>query len=373
MARYPLGGNLSWALQYILGMKRAGHEVFIVEKSGYDNSCYDPSKLRNSNDCSFGISAVSNLLSRFDLGHNWCYVDHENNYFGIGKQRLLEIFRTADLYIDSGAHNSWAEESQSTAKTVIIEGEPASTQIKWHRLANEGVTPPKYDAYYSNGTNAGAVIQDGPVSLIEWKHIFNPVCTDVFHFSPPSTAGAYTTIMNWQSHKPIQFEGKTYGQKDVEFNKFIELPDASGVPFLVAISGSNIPVAEIEARSWKICDAQLVTHTVDDYWNFIRNSKAEFSVCKNIFAEKKTGWFSDRSAAYLASGRPVVLQETGFSDALPTGAGLFAFSTLDEAAEAIARIEADYQYHCRKAREIACEFLDAQKVMKKFLRELNVC
>lgn len=152
----------------------------------------------------------------------------------------------------------------------------------------------------------------------------------------------------------------------------MKLPEIVKAAFLVAISGSNVPLEEITSASWQVCSAQLVTISFEGFREFIVSSKAEFSVCKNVFVENNTGWFSDRSAAYLASGRPVILQDTGFSRNLPVGSGLFAFQNIEEAIDAIGRVEADYLYHSRRARDVACEFLDAPKVMSNFLRQLNI-
>ena len=178
--------------------------------------------------------------------------------------------------------------------------------------------------------------------------------------------------MNWQAHKPVKFNGKVYGQKDVEFTQFASLPKLVESPCEISVSGKNIPITDIESNGWRVRDAHEVTPSYDSYVNYIYNSKGEFSVCKNIFVETNSGWFSDRSAVYLASGRPVVMQDTGFSAHLPCGSGLFAVNNVDEAAEAIIEINSDVKRHSKRAREIALEYLDARKVIGKFLNKLGL-
>jgi hypothetical protein len=177
--------------------------------------------------------------------------------------------------------------------------------------------------------------------------------------------------MNWQSHALLQYHGTTYGQKDLEFPKFIALPGLVDATMEVAVSGS-VPAAELQRCGWRVSRAQAATRSYDAFGEYIARSAAEFSVCKNVFVATHSGWFSDRSAAYLAAGRPVVMQETGFSHHLPCGAGLCAVNTLAEAADAIAAIRGDYARHSAAAREIAAAHLDSRIVLPRLLRELGL-
>ena len=168
--------------------------------------------------------------------------------------------------------------------------------------------------------------------------------------------------MNWQSHKIVEYGGRAYGQKDVEFQKVLGLPTRTRFKLSAAISG-NPPLDDLNKSGWIVEDAQQVTRTLEGYKNHIRGSRGEFSVCKNVFVALRTGWFSDRSAAFLASGRPVILQDTGFSEVLPTGEGLLSFGSAEEAASALEAVESDYERHSVKARELAEAYLAADKVL----------
>ncbi len=372
LIRYPLGGNLSWALQYILGLKDLGHEVYFVEKAGYFNSCFDVAKQSMSNDCSYGITIVSELFKRFCLQDNWCYVDYTGKYYGRSKDQIADVFKRAELFIDSGSHGSWAEEATHARLRVLIDGEPGYTQMKWANNLAQGIPIPQYDRYFTNGKNIGTTDNPAPTLYIQWEHIYSPVNTDLFTPEPSVVGSPYSTIMNWQSHEPIKYKGKEYGQKDIEFEKFIELPTLVQQPLEVAVSGKSIPLDRLQKNKWIINDAQKVTISFDAFRQYISYCRGEFSVCKNVFIENHTGWFSDKSAAYLASGRPVVLQDTGFSNHLPVGEGLFAVNTVEEAKDAILQIEDNYSFHSRRAREVACEYLEASTVMKVFLNKLGI-
>jgi hypothetical protein len=372
MFRYPLGGMLSNTLQYLFGLVKLGHDVYFVEQSEYETACYDPGQNRMANDCRYGIEHVSALLSRFGLTDRWCFRDFDGNYFGLSKKQVEELFETADLFIDYGAHGSWNEAAHETPLTVLIDGEPGTTQMKMCLKTEQGQALPDYDFYYTVGQNVGEENCTVPEAGKTWRKIFHPVDTEQFSHVQENPRGAYSTVMNWKSRENLEFRGTVYGHKDVEFDKFLVLPNKAPVPFEIAVAGTNIPESELVKNHWNIRNAHQITLTYDSFIDFIAESRGEFSVCKNTFVATNSGWFSDRSAAYLACGKPVVVQDTGFGAPLPVGQGLFAVRTVDEAVEAIAEIESDYTHHSKCARAIACDCLDSQKVIRKFIRELGI-
>ena len=371
MVRYPLGGMMSWVLQYLTGFARLGHEVYFVEKSGYPNACFDPAKKRMTDDCSYGLNAVERLLSRHGLRDRCCYVDHQNAYHGLSKPIIEDVFATADLFVDMGTHGSWQQESAQAGLKVLIDGEPAFTQLKMEQKAAQGIQTDDYDFYYTTGRNIGTSESSAPTGGREWRHVFHPICTETVPFVDPVDPAKYTTVMNWQSYQPVQFGDTCYRHKDVEFQKFLDLPRKTIAELEIAVSGA-VPREELLAANWSIRSAHQVTETFDSFFDYIQSSRGEFSVCKSGYVISNSGWFSDRSAAYLALGRPVVLQETGFSKHLPTGRGLFAVRNTDEAAAALDEIETNYLKHARRARAIAEEYLDTQVVLGTFLEELGL-
>jgi len=372
MVRYPLGGMMSWVLQYLVGFQRLGHEVYFVEKSSYSNACYNPVSDVMSDDCSYGTAVVDALLARFDLQQRWCFVDEKRQYHGLSRAQVEEVFRTADLFLDMGTHGAWLDEATIVKLRVLADGEPGFTQMKMENRLAGGQALPKYDLYYTAGANVGTDKSTAPTAGKSWRPLPHPVVTELFSNCPPPPDGAFTTVMNWQSHQPMEFGGQVYGQKDVEFAKFLELPGKVRVPLEVAVSGKNVPVELLKRAGWRVRDAHMVTLSFDSFCNYILESRGEFGVCKNVFVATNSGWFSDRSAAYLASGRPVVLQDTGFSAHLPCGCGLYAVRSAEEAAAALEDIRRNYSRQVKAAREIACEHLDAGKVLGGFLNELGI-
>ncbi len=374
MVRYPLGGNLSWALQYLAGFKALGHDIYFVEKYVHPDSCYDPVQQRMSNNCSYGVRVVSELLKLYGLEDKWCFVEFGEIYHGLSKEKVEEVFSRADLYIESGAHGAWEEESSRAALRVYIDVDPAFTQVKVHEKLSQQEDLPVYDHYFTNGMNIGREGNIIPVCGLTWKYVFNPVHLPLFNRVSPPDSAPYSTIMNWVSYsETVNYQGVSYGHKSMEFHKFLLLPEKVKVPMEMAVSGlPQLKKGELKEHGWRITSAQEVTFTVDSFRTYLSSCRGEFSVVKNMYQATSSGWFSDKSAAFLASGRPVILQETGFSDHLPTGAGLFAVTNIAEAIEAIETVESNYSFHADKAYEIAAEYLDTDKVLSKFLTDSGV-
>ncbi|MBI3939645.1 MAG: hypothetical protein HY315_02315 [Acidobacteria bacterium] len=374
VVRFPLGGYLSWVLQWLVGLKRLGHEVYYVEKSGWPNSCYNPSNDLSSDDCSYGVATVSALLARFGLEECCCFVDAEGRWHGLAQQRVRKLFKSADLFVDMGMLE-WLAEADRGALRVLVDGEPGFTQIKWEGGRAAGQKLPDYDYYYTVGRNIGTPRSTAPTAGKSWRSLFDPVCVDLFPCKPAGKDAAFTTVMSWQAHETVEFNGRSYGQKDVEFAKFIHLPSLTPVPLELAVGGAGsneVPYEQLLQAGWRIRNSAEVTLSFDSFQEYIAGSRGEISVCKNVFVDTCCGCFSERSAAYLASGRPVVMQDTGFSAHLPCGRGLFAVRTADQAAAAIDEIERDYERHSRWAREVALEHLDTSKVLGNFLAELDL-
>jgi hypothetical protein len=379
MVRYPLGGMMSWVLQWIVGFQRLGHEIYFVEKAGYPDACYDPSLDVMGDDCSYGTRVVNDLLSRFSLGDRWCFVDYAGTYHGMPREAIESVLATADVFVDMGTHGAWLPEASGASLRVLVDGEPGFTQMKMARAAAAGETLASYDRYYTTGQNIGTDASSAPDADRAWGHVFHPVVVDLFDglakrdgARPRSDTLPFTTVMNWQSYEPIEFQGEIYGHKDIEFEHFMELPSHTAAGLEVAVSGQDVPHDRLVRAGWKVRDAHDVTLGFDVFRDYIGASAGEFSVCKSGYVRTKTGWFSDRSAAYLASGRPVVMQETGFGAHLPLGRGLFAVGDVAEAADALDEVIGDYDRHAEAALELARDKLDAKVVLARFLGEIGL-
>jgi hypothetical protein len=378
-ACYPVGGFLSWTLNWLLGFHRLGHDVHLVEKSGsWRNGCFDLPKGIMSDDCSFGIETVKALLARHGLEDRFCFVNWNGDFYCRTGEEMREVFRSADLFVDLAGslahpvHESWIGEAAETGVRVCVDGEPGYAQMKLELNIAAGLQVPQYDYYYTVGGNVGTARSTAPTVGKQWRGTFDPVNVDLFPMVPAPTDAPFTTVMAWQSHRPVEYKGRTYGQKDVEFVKFIDLPQRTSTELEIAVGGNNVPRERLRDVGWRVRDSHAVTATYDAFGDYIRASRGEFAVCKNVFVATNTAWFSDRSAAYLASGRPVVMQETGFSDYLPCGRGLFAVKTAEEAAAAIDAIQSKYEEQSQAAREIAATHLSATTVVGKILADIGI-
>jgi phosphoribosylamine-glycine ligase len=205
-----------------------------------------------------------------------------------------------------------------------------------------------------------------------WRPTRQPVVLSEWHASPPPRE-VFTTVMNWSASKhPPVYAGVTYGQKDVEFDRFIELPERSGAAFEIVVNAGKwrrAPVDLIRAKGWRVLDAEQACVDLDSYRDYIRSSMAEWSVAKNGYVRGRPGWFSERSACYLAAGRPAVVQDTGLGGVLPVGVGVVTFTSLEEAVEAVREVRGDYARHARSAREIAAAYFDSDTVLARLVEE----
>jgi len=367
--QFPVGGYFSWVLQWLVGLRDLGHEPWFVERAHYSGSCFDPSTNTMSDDCSYGTTSLRVLLARFGLGDRWCFVDAHGEYHGQSRSVIEEVLGGADLFIDMGANGTFDDETETARCRVYVDGEPAFTQFKWALRSTESVA--QYDAYYTVGQNIGQPFCPVPTSGIAWKPILYPVVTSMFPLVVPPADAPFTTVMSWAAHDRLEFDGVTYGAKDIEFPKFIDLHRRLGVPVEIA-ANQHAPRPLLEEHGWRVRDALDVSSTFDQFCEYIRSSRGEFSVCKNGFVATRSGWVGDRIGAYLACGRPVVMQDTGFGERLPCGEGLFAVRDLDEAVAAIERIEADPERHRSAARAIAETHFEARTVLEPMLAELGV-
>jgi glycosyltransferase involved in cell wall biosynthesis len=370
MIRFPQGGMITHGLNYLLGLSRSGHEVYFIENAGYSNSCFDPVRQTMSDDCTYGIQAVRVVFERFGFQNRWCFVDINGVHYGLSRQELSSILDSADVYVNMSPEGDWNEASIRCRRRVLLDMEPGFQQIRMMRRQQAGEPVPPYDYYFTLAQNIGTPKSTVPVGAEQWRGYAIPVALDLFPVTSAPGDGAYTTVMNWQAIQPIEFDGAVYGNKDLEFKKFERLPQLVEVPCELAVTGLHAPVALLEAGGWRVRKAEDIAKSLDSYAGYIQGSRGEFSVCKHAFVAMNTGWFGDREAAYLASGRPVVLQDCGWSEHFPCGEGLFAVDDVEEAADAIRRIESDYALHSKRAREVAEEYLDATKVMGKLIEQV---
>jgi hypothetical protein len=367
MVRHPVAGNMFAYLHYILGLRLLGHEVAYIEESGWPFSCYDPVIRSYTEDPLLGLQRVRSLLTSCGLDTHVCYVErHSGEVHGATWAEVMRLLGSADLLLNVGGV-CWLPEFRLCKHLALVDMDPFFTQAG--RFAKEGLE--EYGTYFSYGANIGAEGCGVPTAGIAWTPAVPPVVPELWECATPAESAPFTTIANWRAYGPVIYKGESYGQKDVEFMRMLDLPSHVERRLELALSGIDAQETEVlKNAGWHVVDGDSISLDVSTYKSYIRASRGELSVAKNAYVKSNSGWFSDRSVCYLASGLPVVLQDTGFTEWLPTGKGVLAFSSVEEAARCIAEVDADYDAHRHAARKVA-EQVFSYKVALPMI--LDVC
>ena len=372
VAADPHQGGATWAvLQYLLGLRRLGHDAYLVEP-------VRPSSLRPAG---AALGATDNaayfrgVVSEFGLERSAALLlEGTRETVGLGYDELLAVARRADALLNvSGMLTDEALIGRVPVR-VYLDLDPAFVQL-WHAAEGIDMRFAGHTHFVTVGQAIGRPGCDVPTCGREWIPTLPPVVLDHWPAADRVTHDGLTTVANWRGYGSVEYRGVFHGQKAHSFREVIDLPTRTRERFLPALAihpGEARDLAALAANGWRLLDPAVVAGTPDEYMRFVQGSKAEFGVAKSGYVVSNCGWFSDRSACYLASGRPVVAQETGFSRILPTGAGLFSFRTADDALAAVDALNADYPRHARAARAIAQEFFDSDKVLSRLLRAVGV-
>ena len=361
IARYPFGGVTWCSLMYLLGLRALGHDVFYIEDTG--ECVYDPVQNARSTNPSYGTSYIHAALDPFGLGDRWAFVNYDGTYHGRHANDVRAYCADADLFLNlSGGSWFWRDEYARIPHKAFIDSDPAFTQLAIAKAEPWYVEFfQRFDRLFTFGANIGTSASPIPTGPFTWHKTWQPVT--VGDWSTQLTPrDRFTSVMTWQ----IESFTDVGGNKDQEFLRFIDLPARTSQPFELAING---PQRLLREHGWETVDAMGVSRSLWDYRAFIQESKAEFGVAKHTYVASRSGWFSDRSECYLASGRPALVQDTGWTRHLPHGEGLLAFSNPDEALAGIDLINSDYERHARRAVEIAREHFDARRVLPRLLDE----
>ena len=299
-----------------------------------------------------------------------CYVDRQSGARGdLERPEVARLLRRADVLLNVGGV-CWLPEFRACQRRVLIDMDPFFTQVG--SIGVEGFE--EHDAYFSYGVNIGREGCTVPTNGTSWLPTVPPVVPELWNQARPSepSNGAgdatLTTVASWTAYGEVIFEGESYGQKDREFLRLLTLPSHVTQRLELAVGGAGPDTLErLSAAGWAIRDAIDVSRDATVYRQYITSSRGEFSAAKHAYVKTRSGWFSDRSVCYLAAGRPVVVQDSGFSDWLPVGRGVLPFSSLEEAVECIERLNGDYAMHCQAAREIADRTFGYAKVLPPLL------
>ena len=372
--RGPLGGYSWYPLQYIQGLRSLGHEVFFIEDSGDDNyCCYNPITHLNSTDCSYGISYADCFFSKIDLANNWAYYDGSSGeWTGPCSESIFNIIESSDLLLNIAGSNLLRDWMLSIPKRVFIDGDPAFTQIKINIDSNKKNNALNHTDFFTIGENINKGYCKIPNTEINWATTRQPASWNDIKYSLGQENSKYTTIMHWESKPGLTFNGVYYGSKADSFMEYMNLPKHVSSVLELAMGSHEQTLAILKDKGWNITDPIEITKDVETYLNYINNSKAEFSVAQHGYVISRSGWFSERSVAYISSGRPIVVMDTGFSDWLETGMGVKAYSNIDEAISGIEDINTNYYKNSIAAREIAHEYFDSNKVLSKLIDDIYI-
>jgi GT2 family glycosyltransferase len=378
MSHFPVAGVAWQTMHYLVGFERLGYDVFYVECHG----CAPTKHMKSKTDDGAlnAASYIDRVMRRFDMANRWAYQSlSELRCFGTSPTQLRQILRDAAAIINLHGSHVPRPELTATNRLVYLETDPVDVQIDLHNKKQSTIDYlGAHCAFFTFGERIGQPqCLVPPPERFPFQPTRQPVVIDFWKNRAVDDTGVFTTIGNWrQPWREVEFEGDVYRwSKHFEFNKFIDLPLHVQQPFELSLSSSSCSDAEremLESKGWRVRDALVLSEDLERYRAYIGASRGEFTVAKDQNVRLLSGWFSDRSATYLASGRPVITQETGFSKIFPVGEGLFAFSTLEEIAASIETIEADYRRHRRAASEIACEYFSHDVVLTRLLASLDI-
>ena len=365
----PLAGVALHYLQYCLGLRDLGVDVLYLE----DNRAwpYDPFLDRPDEEATYSRAWLTELFEAFDLP--WAYRDPRGVYAGISESDVHARCASADLLLNvSGGHEP-DEHHRAAKRLVFVDTDPGFVQVAAARGdARTRAWLEAHDLLFTFAESQGSASSRLPDDGFAWNTTRQPVHLPFWGDTADSPGETWTTVMNWRAYAPTEWNGEAWGQKDAEFPLVRELPRKTDASFELALGGADAPRAALEQDGWQIVDPRIPTRTVWTFRDYIAASRGEITVAKQAYVRSRGGWFSERSANYLAAGRPVVAQDTGWSQHLPVGEGLLAFDTAEQAEAAIREVESDPTRHAVAARALATEHFDARTVLTKLLSDCGL-
>jgi hypothetical protein len=373
---YPLAGVTYQFLHYLIGLRRLGYDPYYVEDSG--RWIYDPRLNEFSPDVTGNLEMVVPYLKTHGFGDRWAFRGNypDGQCYGLTEPQILKLYRDADAFLNVTGAQEIRDEHLAIKRRIYVESDPFASQVKVAK-GDEGMIKmlAAHDTHFSFGENLGAPDCDVPIEKFRWLPTRQPVAVELWNNGASVGGANYTTITTWLNKgKNLEWRGDTwYWTKDREFEKFLDLPRRrSALAFELATSVGEDVQRLLRDRGWRQTGSVEISKDADLYRDYIQQSRGEFTVARDQYVRPNTGWFSDRTACYLATGRPVITQETGFSKFLPTGQGLFGFKTMEDILKAVDAIESDYAGHCRAARDIGAQYFAAEKVVGSLMERAGL-
>jgi hypothetical protein len=373
MGRLPFGGHTWLFLNWLRGFQRLGHDVWYVE----DDTTwpYDPIQNTTTDDCTYAVSHLAQWMEGIGLKDRWAFrlADRKDACWGLSHRQLDKLYRSCDALINLEGGTALREEHLVAPFRVYLETDPVGGEVE---LANgEWTGFADHHVIATYGENFGAPDCRVPLNGLKFIKTRQAVDLDLWPVAYTPRARFFTTIGNYrQEGDDVVLDGETYyWSKHIEWEKFMHLPRHTRQPFKLAMMPDPPDRRRMRAQGWQLVDPfKMSLDIFGAYPGFIQKSRAEFTVAKDQNVRLRSGWFSERDVCYLASGKPVIAQDTGFSNILPTGEGLFGFTAMEQVLAAIEAINGDYPRHCRAARAIAEEYFKAETVAHRLLRDIGL-
>jgi hypothetical protein len=383
IGQHPGLGGMTWHyLQYVLGLARLGHDVLYLEDSGEWPYEPDEGAVRGAGpSCGRNVRHLAAAMARAGLANRWafrCPVD--GHWFGVPDRTRAALLRSAELLINVSGSLEQPSAYRDIPVLAYVDTDPVFAQLRLARgpsLFRDLVDA--HDVHFTFGERLPEALR---ATGHRWRPTRQPVV--IAEWAGRREPGrSYTTVMSWSSYASETHGGRRYGQKDVELLRFVDLPRRCAASLELAVdfrppylagreaptTSGDEPARLLASHGWRLVDPVATCGTPDAYRDYVVSSRGEWTVAKNAYVAGPSGWFSERSACYLAAGRPVIAQDTGFSDVLPVGEGLLAFTGPDEAAAALDEVERDHARHARAARAIAAEYFDSGAVLSRLLAD----
>jgi hypothetical protein len=374
MGGMPIAGVIWQHVHYIVGLQRLGHEVYYIEDSA--RIPYNPETFEVNVEFDYAAKILGRLADEFSFQDRWSYCARylkETPTAGLSLKKIRELYRDADAVLNICGTQEFNDDLLKSDRIIYVESDPGVEQIK----IDNGVTSTidylgRHHALFTFGENVGTKSFPVPLHGFKWHPTRQPIVTDLWKTNrAPKRAAVFTSIANWSTSglKDIKWRNRKYlWSKSREFLQFVAAPKKARETFELATNISDPRTRnKFERNGWRLVSPLQMSV---DYWlyrDYIQSSKGEFTVAKDQYVRLNTGWFSDRSACYLAAGRPVITQETGFTKNYGGDAGLLAFRSLNDIAETAKMINSDYKKHSGAARRIARDVFEAEKVLKSLL------
>jgi hypothetical protein len=367
IGKLPYAGVSLYYLHYLIGLRQLGYRVHYVERQNYPNETYDPDTDEMTDRPDFALRYLSAIAERYDFAGCWSFIDRAGTCHGTGWKGLHDVLDRADFVLTL-ADPTWFEDLDRCGRRLFVDGDPMFTQVAFATESGTRSDAPRhYDTLFTYATRIGMDDCLVPTGGRTWLPTRPVVATAWWDNHPPPKGAPIVALLHWAAGREIEHEGRVFGHKDREFDRIADLPSRRPGDYVLAAGGSGVPREALARLGWRLVSPLSATGTIDDYTRFIAAARADLGIAKHAYVASRSGWFSDRSTCFLASGRPVLHQDTGYTDWLSTDEGVLPFSDLDSLLEAMERLDRDYPRHARAARRIAEQHFEASVVIGEML------